>query len=326
MKVIEIVSEAPTFAQRNPVISENLSVEQKYFGKIPGGSKLLSFLQIAGGLYLIADFIKRKDALNAQFNQFKKSNGAVPTTNVFSGSASVAEAQKKYHDQMEQLVGQVATEVALIWARNGFKNLLNGLATLVAWIPMVGWIPAIILRLFAWLITLSPAMSVWWLRNNNDFITSFIKKLLYGIVGWTATELWNDTVALANAGLNQAGITKGDKIKDKLSIPTDPDSHLTQFIDPSTAKAKAAANKNAIEVGNIRATDKDGYLTLDPAFYVTVPVVSTMAVDINRGKINPLDKIPKRPGAVYPTWDETREKFEVPSGFSQQWEKFKGTV
>jgi len=315
MKIIEIVETSPQPSQ---------SVERAVFSRIPGGGKLLSFLQIAGGLYLISDFIKRKNELNAQFNQFKKSNGAVPTTNMFSGSPSIGEAQKKYHDQMEQLVGQVATEVALIWARNGFKNLLNGLATLVAWIPMVGWIPSIILRLFAWLITLSPAASVWWLRNNNDFITSFIKKMLYGIVGWTATELWNDTVALANAGLKQANITQNDKIKNKLSIPTDSDSHLTQFIDPATAKAKAAANKNAIEVGDTRATDKDGYLTVNPDFYLTVPVVSTMAIDINGGKGNPLDKIPKRPGAVYPTWDKTREKFEFPSGFSQQWEKFKG--
>jgi len=313
MKIIEIVETSPQPSQ---------SVERAVFSRIPGGGKLLSFLQIAGGLYLISDFIKRKNALNAQFNQFKKSNGAVPTTNMFSGSASIGEAQKKYHDQMEQLVGQVATEVALIWARNGFKNLLNGLATLVAWIPMVGWIPAIVLRVFAWLITLSPAATILWLRNNNDFITSFIKKMLYGLAGWTSTELWNDVVALANDGLKAAGITKNDKIKDKLSIPTDPDSHLTGFLDGS----KAAANKNAIEVGDTRATDKDGYLTLDPAFYVTVPVVSTMAIDINRGKGNPLDKIPKRPGAVYPTWDKTREKFEVPSGFSQQWEKFKGTV
>ena len=317
MKVIEIIESLPSGR-------ESRSVEQAIFSKIPGGSKLLSFLKIAGGLYLITDFLKRKDALNTQFNQFKKSNGAVPTTNMFSGSASVAEAQQKYHDQMEQLVGQVATEVALIWARNGFKNLLNGLATLIAWIPMVGWIPSIILRVFAWLITLSPTISILWLRNNNDFITSFIKKMLYGLAGWTSTELWNDVVALANDGLKQAGITNNDKIKDKLSIPTDPDSHLTQFIDPSKAKAKAAANKNAIEVGDITATDKDGYLTLDPSFYVTVPVISTMALDINGGKGNPLDKIPKRPGVQYPTWDKTREKFEFPSGFTTQWEKFKG--
>jgi hypothetical protein len=71
----------------------------------------------------------------------------------------------------------VATEVALIWARNGFKNLLNGLATLVMWLPMVGWIPALVIRLFAWLITLSPAVSIWWLRNHNDFITEFIKRI-----------------------------------------------------------------------------------------------------------------------------------------------------
>jgi hypothetical protein len=320
MKVIEIVEVTQTFSQRNPVLSGNMSLGQKLFDRIPGGSKLLSFLKIAGGLYLITDFLKRKDALNTQFNQFKKSNGAVPTTNMFSGSASVAEAQQKYHDQMEQLVGQVATEVALIWARNGFKNLLNGLATLIAWIPMVGWIPSIILRVFAWLITLSPTISILWLRNNNDFITSFIKKMLYGLAGWTSTELWNDVVALANDGLKQAGITKNDKIKDKLSIPTDPNSHLTGFIDGS----KARANKNAIEVGDITATDKDGYLTLDPAFYVTVPVISTMALDINGGKGNPLDKIPKRPGVIYPTWDKTREKFEFPSGFTTQWEKFKG--
>jgi hypothetical protein len=316
MKVIEIVE-----ARTRPAPA-NRSVEQALFSRIPGGSKFLSFLQIAGGLYLIADFLKRKEALNSQFAQFKKSKGAVPTTNMFSGSTSIEEAQQKYHDQMEQLVGQVATEIALVWARNGFKNFLNGLATLVSWLPMLGWVPALIIRVFAWLITLSPAISIWWLRNHNDFLTEFIKKLLYGLVGWTSTELWNDAVALANDGLKAAGITKDDKLKNKLSIPTDPNKHLTGFLDGSWA----AADKNAIKIAGSTATDKDGYLTLNPDFYGVVPVVRTVGLDISDGKGNPLDKIPKRPGAIYPTWDKSREQFEFPSGFTDQWQKFKGKV
>jgi hypothetical protein len=314
MKIIEIVESLPSGRESN-----NRSVERVIFSKIPGGSKLLSFLQIAGGLYLITEFLKRKDALNSQFNQYKKSNGAVPTTNMFSGSASPQEAQQKYYDEMEQLVGQFATEIALVWARNGFKNLLNGLATLVSWIPMVGWIPAIVLRVFAWLITLSPAATILWLRNNNDFITSFIKKMLYGLAGWTSTELWNDVVALANDGLKAAGITKNDKLKDKLSIPTDPNgSHgiIKGIFEPDDPKA--------IKIGGVNATDKDGYLTIQPQFYYMPSVKNDIAISIANGKGNPIDKIPKRPNTIYPKWTGYNNQFDSPNGFIDQWEKFKG--
>ena len=56
---------------------------------------------------------------------------------------------------------------------------------------------------------------------------------------------------------------------------------------------------------------------------MAVPVVRAVDSGVSSGKGNPLDKIPKRPGAVYPTWDASRETFEFPSGFSAQREKFK---
>ena len=325
MKIIEIVKEAPTFAERNPVIAGRTSIEQKYFSKIPGGQILLTFFQFLGVVYFINDFIKQKDKLNNDFNQFKKSNGDVPKNNMFSGSASIQEAQTKYYEQMEQLVGKVAASVVLAWSRGGFRKILGGVQILLRFIPVVGWIPATIVGIFKYVLTLSPALTLLWFEKSNDFLTQFVKKILYSLVGWPATEGWNTIVSLGADALKAVGIDKifgksVDQTKKDLTIPTDPNGlHGLLYGANGTFDSP-----KGIRVGDEIATDKDGYLTIEPQFYYLPSVKNTVSLDIANGKGNPLDKIPKRPGAIYPVWTGYNDQFNTPDGFIAQWEKFKG--
>jgi hypothetical protein len=317
MKVIEIVERARS---KNPVLSGSMSLEQKYFAKIPGGPILLTFFQFLGVVYFINDFIKQKDKLNNDFNQFKQSNGAVPTTNTFSGSTSVQDAQTKYYEQMEQLVGKVAVSVVLAWSRGGFRKILGGVQILLRFIPVVGWIPATIVGILKYVLTLSPALTLLWFEKSNDFLTQFIKKILYSLVGWPVTEGWNTIVSLGTDALKSAGVTSIggkpiDQVKNKLTIPTDPNSNHNIL---------SGDDSKAIKVGGVVATDKDGYLTVNPQFYYMPSVKNAISIAISDGKSNPIDKIPKRPGAIYPKWTGYNDQFNTPDGFIAQWEKFKG--
>jgi len=327
MKVIEIVSEASTFAEKNPVLAGNMSIEQKYFGKIKGGSTLLKFFQLIGGLYFIYDFIKQKEKLNSDFNQFKKSNGAVDKNNMFSGSASVEDAQTKYYEQMEQLVGKVAVLVVLAWSRGGFQKILGGLQILLRFIPIVGWPAAGIVGIIKYALTLSPALTLLWFEKSNDFLTSLIKKTLYSIIGWSVTEGWNEVVSLGAEGLSAIGVKEImgkpiDKLKKDMTIPTDPKSSHGLL---HGANGSFTSNKGP-RIGDIVATDKDGYLRIDTDFYNVPQVKNAISLSIADGKGNPLDKIPKRPNAIYPKWSAAQKVFDLPDGFVDQWEKFKGKV
>jgi hypothetical protein len=324
MRVIEIVSEAPTFAQKNPVLAGNMSIEQKYFGKIKGGSTLLKFFQLIGGLYFIYDFIKQKEKLNSDFNQFKNSNGAVDKNNMFSGSASVNDAQTKYYDEMEQLVGKVAASVVLAWSRGGFQKILGGLQILLRFIPIVGWPAAGVVGIIKYALTLSPALTLLWFEKSNDFLTSLIKKTLYSLVGFSVTAGWNAVVSLGAEGLSAIGVKEImgkpiDKLKKDATIPTDPNGiHgiIKGISEPDDPKA--------IKIGGVNATDKDGYLTIQPQFYYMPSVRNAISISIADGKGNPIDKIPKRPNTIYPKWTGYNDQFDTPDGFIAQWEKFKG--
>jgi hypothetical protein len=335
MKIIEIVettpapapAPAPTFSQKNPVISGKMSIEQKYFGKVAGGSILLKFFQFIGGLYFIYDFIKQKERLNNDFNQFKKSNGAVDKNNIFSGSASVEDAQTKYYEQIEQLVGKVAASVVLAWSRGGFQKILGGLQILLRFIPVVGWVPAMVVGVLKYALTLSPALTLLWFEKSNDFLTNFIKKILYSIIGWSVTEGWNTVISLGAEGLSAIGVKNImgkpiDKLKKDATIPTDPNS-LHGLLKGGNGSFDS--NKGP-RIGGIVATDKDGYLRIDTGFYNTPQVINDISLTIQDGKVNPLDKIPKRPNAIYPRWLPNQETFTLPDGFVDQWEKFKGKV
>jgi hypothetical protein len=331
MKVVEIVettstpAPARTFSQKNPVLAGKMSIEQKYFGKVAGGSTLLKFFQFIGGLYFIYDFIKQKEQLNNDFNQFKKSNGAVDKSNMFSGSASVEDAQTKYYEQMEQLVGKVAASVVLAWSRGGFQKILGGLQILLRFIPIVGWPAAGIVGILKYALTLSPALTLLWFEKSNDFLTSLIKKALYSLIGWPVSEGWNTVVSLGAEGLSAIGVKEImgkpiDKLKKDLTIPTDPNSSHGLL---HGANGSFESNKGP-RIGDVVATDKDGYLTLEPQFYFTPSVLTAISLSISDDKGNPLDKIPKRPNAIYPRWLPNQKIFDTPNGFSDQWEKFKG--
>jgi hypothetical protein len=327
MKVIEIISEMPTFSQKNPVITGNMSIEQKIFGKIPGGSILLRFFQFIGVVYFVTDFVKQKEKLNNDFNQFKKANGAVPKTNQFSGSTSIQDAQTQYYDQMEQLVGKVAASIVLAWSRGGFQKILGGIQILLRFIPVVGWIPSVIVGILKYVLTLSPALTLIWFEKSNDFLTQFIKKILYSIIGWPVTEGWNSIISIGASVLKAAGVEKimgkpVDKLENDLTIPTDPEG--LHGILHGVSTGLGGSNNKGPRIGDIVATDKDGFLTLEPQFYYVPQVKNDIALSIKDGKGNPLDKIPKRPNAIYPQWLPNQETFTLPNGFVDQWEKFKG--
>ena len=331
MKVIEIVNEDPAawdkFAEKNPVLGGKMSIEQKYFGKIKGGSALLAFFQFIGGLYFIYDFIKQKEKLNSDFNQFKKSNGAVDKNNMFSGSASVEDAQTQYYEQLDQIIGKVALSVVLAWSRGGIQKMIGGIQMLLRFIPFFGTIPSMMLGILKYVLTLSPALTLIWFEKSNDFLTSLIKKFLYSIVGFSVTEGWNEVVTLGTDALSAMGVKDImgkpiDKIKKDMTIPTDPNG-LHGLLHGANG---SFGPKKGPRIGDIVATDKDGYLRIDTDFYNVPQVKNAIALSIADGKGNPLDKIPKRPNAIYPRWLPNQETFTLPTGFVDQWEKFKGKV
>jgi uncharacterized protein YjhX (UPF0386 family) len=139
------------------------------------------------------------------------------------------------------------------------------------------------------------------------------------------SEGWNTVISLGAEGLSALGVKdimgkSIDKLKKDMTIPTDPNS-LHGLL--SGGNGSFESNKGP-RIGDIVATDKDGYLRIDTDFYNIPQVKNGIALSMADGKGNPLDKIPKRPGAIYPKWSATQEVFDLPNGFVDQWEKFKG--
>lgn len=96
---------------------------------------------------------------------------------------------------------------------------------------------------------------------------------------------------------------------------------ISQGIDPSAIERALRNRPKMVEINGTLATDREGYLTMNPDFYMTVGIRRTVEIEINAGRGNPLDRIPKRPGMLYPYWDYDR--FSFPAGHSDQWHQNK---
>ena len=78
-----------------------------------------------------------------------------------------------------------------------------------------------------------------------------------------------------------------------------------------------------IKICGLYATDMSGYLRIDPPFYNALTLCYDLWRSIKDGQGNPLDRIPKRPGAIYPRANPIQEQFNLPDGFVDQWERLK---
>jgi hypothetical protein len=248
--------------------------------------------------------------LDADLAQFKQLNGKVPKENQFYGDDSLEKAHTHYYQKMHMIVGKAATSIVAILLP---EVLLKSLKIFLKRLPLVGGIFGAVINFFLILSKIAVPAALALIESGklkDTFIEAFIL-VLYSIVGLGVTPFWNVAVEKINNGLKDLEITKDDSVKKRLTIPSDPK-------DPMANLLKAPEGPI---IAGLAATDDGVHLTLAPAFYSNPSVNYKISMSIKDGKGNPLDKIPRFPGKIYPTWVEWEEKYKIPPGFSTQWEQ-----
>ena len=273
------------------------------------GHPLFSIFRSLGLIYYVEDCIRARTVLDADLAQFKELNGKVPKENQFYGDGNLEKATTHYYQKMQMIVGKAATSMIAVLLPGA---LLRGIGLFLAVLPGIGILGAVVnlFRIVANLAVPAALVLIESGKLKDTFIEAFMLTL-YSIVGLTVTPFWNKAVEKINDWSNDLEITKDGSVKKRLTIPSDPK-------DPMANLLKAPEGPI---IAGLAATDDGVHLTLAPDFYFNPLVIAEIRNSITSGKGNPLDKIPRFPGKIYPTWVQWEEKYKIPPGFATQWKQ-----
>lgn len=131
--------------------------------------------------------------------------------------------------------------------------------------------------------------------EGKELMNGAIAYMIFRAVGWTADMFLKAVEGAVDAA--EAWIEN----KTGLDVPGIPDEARSKIKPaPGAADREAQAAANSLEVGGVRVTDKDGYLTTDRVA-LTMPLLRSAVRHARQyNKPNPLDGIPLKPGATYP--------------------------
>ena len=273
------------------------------------GSNVLSIISLLGVGYYVYDYWTKITAVEDDLEEFAKAiaaGTAVPEENQFKGFKTEEEARAEATGIREELLGEATLSIAI---SSGFgPAIIKNIGKIVGLLPMMG-IPGAIIKgvgtLAQLLGPIAPAAALAWFQTDSG------KAFLREWAGW---------ILLIGKGAS-AAISLGTGLVDELEawlekttgkdVPGIPDAAKSKIV-PTAAQNLAAAEKemaNAKTIGPVTATDKNGYLRTDGDFFANPGVINAVGMALRKGEPNPLDAIPKKPGATYPTFTPSLDRF-----------------
>jgi len=273
------------------------------------GSSALKLISMLGVGYFVLDYWTSITAVEDDLEEFAaaiKAGTAVPEENQFKGFKSEEEARQEAVAIREELLGMSTLAIA---ASTGFgPAILKNLGKIIGMLPMMG-VPGAIVKGAGYLLQIigpiGVAAAMAWFQTDSGkaFLKEWAGFILFVGKGVSAamklgTGLIDDFEAWAEQ-------------KTGKDVPGIPDAARSK-IAPSAADDAAAAAKdaaNSVTIGPVRATDKDGFLRTDRDFFANPGVVNAVGMALRKGQPNPLDAIPKKPGATYPTFTPSLDRF-----------------
>lgn len=272
-------------------------------------SKLLDIVSLLGIGYYFYDYWTKVTAVEDDLEEFAaalKAGTDVSEENMFRGYESEESAREEAIAIREELLGM--TTINIVLAAGFAGALVKNFGKIVSMLPFLG-VPGKIIQVFGKILTPlgrgAGAAILIWLETDSG--KAFLKEFAGAII-------------LLGKGVSAAmtfGIGMLDELeaylekKTGLDIPGVPDAARSK-IAPSAADLAAADAKdlaNSITIGPVRATDKDGFLRTDRDFFANPGVINAVGRELRSGKPNPLDAIPKKPGATYPTFTPSLDRF-----------------
>ena len=273
-------------------------------------AKLLDIISLLGIGYYVYDYWTKITVVEDDLESFAaaiKAGTAVPEENQFKGFKSEEEARAEAIAIREELLGMATLSIAL---SAGFgAGLVKNFGKIVSMMPMLG-VPGKIITAFGSKIVeplgrLGAAGLLLWFETDSG--KAFLKEFAGSII---LLGKGVSTAITFGVGLIDDAEAWLEKETGK-DIPGVPDA-VRSKIAPSAADNAAADAKdaaNSITIGPVRATDKDGFLRTDGDFFANPGVVNAVGSALRNGKANPLDAIPKKPGATYPTFTPSLNRF-----------------
>lgn len=273
------------------------------------GSSVLKLISLLGVGFFVLDYWTSITAVEDDLEEFVsaiKSGSNVSEENQFKGFKTEEEARQEAIAIREELLGMSTLAIA---ASTGFgPAILTNLGKIISMLPMMGIPGAIVKGTGALLRIIGPigvAAAMAWFQTDSG--KAFLKE-------------WAGFILLVGKGVS-AAIKLGTGLIDELEawveqqtgkdVPGIPDAARSK-IAPSAADDAAAAAKdaaNSVTIGPVRATDKDGFLRTDRDFFANPGVINAVGRALRSGESNPLDAIPKKPGATYPTFTPSLNRF-----------------
>jgi len=273
------------------------------------GSNVLRIISLLGVGYYVYDYWTKITAVEDDLEEFAKAiaaGTAVPEENQFKGFKTEEEARAEATGIREELLGEATLSIAI---SSGFgPAIIKNIGKIVGLLPMMG-LPGAIIKgagtLAQLLGPILPAAALAWFQTDSG--KAFLRE-------------WAGFILLIGKGAS-AAITLGTGLVDELEawlekttgkdVPGIPDAAKSKIV-PTAAQNLAAAEKeiaNAKTIGPVTATDKNGYLRTDSDFFANPGVINAVGMALRKGEPNPLDAIPKKPGATYPTFTPSLDRF-----------------
>jgi hypothetical protein len=272
----------------------------------PGYLNILSMLGVA---YYVYDYWTNITVVEddlAAFIEAIKSKSNVAEENMFRGFATEEEATAEAANIREELLGKATLSIL---ASTGLAGaLVKNLGKIVGMLPMLG-IPGAIISVLGSLVQkvgiVGGAALLAWFETESG--KAFLKE-------------WAWALILLGKGVS-TGMTLGTGLVDAAEkwledktgrdIPGIPDAARSK-IEPSAAQNVAASQKEIAGrkfIGSIQATDAEGFLRTDRDFYTNPSIINAVGRALYNKQPSPLDAIPKKPGATYPTFTPALDRF-----------------
>jgi hypothetical protein len=273
-------------------------------------TKLLDIVSLLGIGYYFYDYWTQITVVEDDLEEFAaaiKAGTNVSEENMFRGFVSEEKARAEAIAIREELLG--ITTINIVLAAGFAGALVKNFGKIVSMLPFLG-VPGKLIqvlgsKIVAPLGRVGGAALLLWFETDNG--KAFLKEFAGSII------LLGKGVSAAmtfGIGLIDDAETWLEK-KTGMDVPGVSDAARSK-IAPSAADNAAADAKdlaNSIIIGPVRATDKDGFLRTDRDFFANPGVKNAVGGAIRKGQANPLDAIPKKPGATYPTFTPSLDRF-----------------
>ena len=272
-------------------------------------TKLLDIVSLLGIGYYFYDYWTQITVVEddlAEFAAAIKAGTNVSEENMFRGFTSEEEARAEAIAIREELLGM--TTINIVLAAGFAASLVKYAGKIISMLPFLGVPGKIIAALgrFAEPLgrPLGAAALIWFETESGK---AFLKE-------------WAGIILVIGKGVSSTmsfGIEQLDNLEAYLEketgkdIPGVPDVVRSKIVPSAADNADADAKDlaNSIMIGPVRATDNNGFLRTDSDFFANPGVKNAVGLAIRKGQPNPLDAIPKKPGATYPTFTPSLDRF-----------------